>query len=108
MALNKDEKSTLTPLGDRVVVRALTEEEAGTKSASGIIIPDTVSGKDDGKRGIIVAVGPGRWNDTGDKRIPMEVHVGDKIAFQSWKDKETIGNEEFWIISESDVQAIIN
>ena len=107
MATNKDE-ITITPLSDRVVVRALTEEEAGTKSASGIIIPDTVSDKEEGRRGIVVAAGPGRWNEDGDKRIPMDVKVGDKIAFQSWKDKEKINGNEYWIISESDIQAIIN
>jgi len=108
MATNNDITSTITPLGDRVVVRALTEEEAGTKSASGIILPDTVTDKDEGKRGIVVAAGPGRWNDDGDKRIPMEVSIGDKISFQSWKDKEKIDGEEYWIISESDIQAIIS
>ena len=107
MASDKEKTSTIVPLGDRVIVRALTEEEAGTKSASGIIIPDSASGKDEGKRGIITAVGPGRWNEDGDGRIPMEVAVGDKIIFQSWKDKEKIDGTEYWIISESDIQAII-
>jgi chaperonin GroES len=74
MATNNDEKSTITPLGDKVVVRQLTEEEAGTKSASGIIIPDTVS-KEKPEQGIVTAVGKGKWDEDGEKRIPMEVAV---------------------------------
>jgi chaperonin GroES len=103
-----ESKKSIKPINDRVVVRPLTEEEMGTKSPSGIIIPETVDkNKDKSSKGIVVAVGPGRWSDSGDKRIPMDVKEGDKVAFQSWKEKEDIGGEEYWIISESDIQAII-
>ena len=103
---SKDSKNNIKPLSDQVVVRGLTDEEAGTKSASGIIIPDSAN-KEKAEVGIVVAVGPGRWNAAGDKRIPMDVNVGDKVSFSSWKDKEKIGDEEYWIISESDVKAVI-
>lgn len=98
----------IKPLFDNVVIRPLSEEEAGKKSASGIIIPDTVSDKEAGQRGVVVAVGPGRWNEDGDKRIEMEVAVDDMVVFQSWKDKVKIDGEEYWIVSQSDVQAVIN
>lgn len=98
---------TIKPLSDNVVLRPLTEEEAGKKSASGIIIPETVSDKEDGKRGVVVAAGPGSWNEDGDKRIEMEVAVGNMVVFQSWKDKVKIDGEEYWIVSQSDIQAII-
>jgi chaperonin GroES len=99
---------TIKPLFDNVVIRPLSDEEAGKKSAAGIIIPETVSDKEDGKRGIVVAVGPGRWNDEGDKRLQMEVAVGDMVAFQSWRDKIKIDKEEYWVVSQSDIQAIIS
>lgn len=98
---------TIKPLFDNVVIRPLNEEEAGKKSASGIIIPETVSDKEEGKRGIVVAAGPGQWNEDGDKRIEMDVAVGDMVVFQTWKDKIKIDGDEYWIVSQSDVQAII-
>ena len=97
----------IKPLGDRVVVRDLTEEEAGTKSASGIIIPNSVESKDKSEQGIVVAVGPGKWDEDGEKRIPMEVTVGDQVLFSSWREKVKVGEEEYSIVSESDVLAIL-
>ena len=67
----------ITPLGDRCVVRPLTDAEAGTVSASGIIIPDTVS-KEKPEQGVVVAVGAGKWDEDGEKRIPLEVKEGDR------------------------------
>lgn len=107
MAENKDEKSTIQPLGDRVVVRAMTEEEAGTKSASGIIIPDTVS-KEKPEQGIVVAVGAGKWDEDGEKRIPMDVKEGDRVVFSKYGyDEVKVGGKEYFVVSESSILAII-
>ena len=99
--------NTIKPLQDRVVVRRLTEEEAGTKSASGIIVPDTVS-KEKPEQGIVVAVGDGKWDEDGEKRIPMDVKVGDRIIFSKYGyDEVKIAGEELYIVSASSVLGII-
>ena len=99
--------NTIKPLQDRVVVRRLTEEEAGTKSASGIIVPDTVS-KEKPEQGIVVAVGDGKWDEDGEKRIPMDVKVGDKIIFSKYGyDEVKIAGEELYIVSASSILGII-
>lgn len=101
------ETSTIKPLGDRVVVRPLTDEESGSVSASGIIIPDTAA-KEKNDQGIVVAVGAGRFDEDGEKRIPMEVKEGDKVLFKSWNEKVKLGDKEYWVISESDVLGVIS
>ncbi|MBP9836816.1 MAG: hypothetical protein KBC78_03200, partial [Candidatus Pacebacteria bacterium] len=68
----KVEVSPIKPLGDRVIVRPLTDNEAGTVSASGIIIPDTAK-KEKPEQGVVIAVGLGKWDEDGEKRIPLEV-----------------------------------
>ncbi len=99
--------NTIKPLQDRVVVRRLTDEEAGTKSASGIIIPDTVS-KEKPEQGIVVAVGEGKWDEDGEKRIPMDVNVGDRIIFSKYGyDEVKIAGEELYIVSASSILGII-
>ena len=91
----------LRPLQDRVVIRRVKEEE---KSAGGIIIPDTA--KEKPQQGEIVAVGPGRFEK--DKRVPMDVKVGDKVLYGKYSGTEvTIDNEQFLILRESDVLAVI-
>ena len=96
----------ITPLQDRVVVRRLTEEEMGTKSASGIIIPDTV-GKEKPEQGIVIAVGEGKWDEDGEK--PMDVKVGDRIVFSKYGfDEVKIGGEELFIVSASSILGIIS
>lgn len=102
------ENSTIKPLGDRVVVRPLSDDETGSKSPSGIIVPDSVSKDEKNEQGIVVAVGVGRWDDDGEKRIPMEVKVGDRVLFNSWRDKAKLGKEEFSVVSESDILGIIS
>ena len=99
--------NTIKPLLDRVVVRRLTDEEAGTKSASGIIIPDTVS-KEKPEQGIVVAVGAGKWDEDGEKRIPMDVKVGDRVIFSKYGfDEVKMGGEELYIVSASSILGII-
>lgn len=89
------------------MVRALDESEMGTKSPSGIIIPDTVS-KEKPEQGIVVAVGPGRVGDD-NLRVPMSVEVGDRIIFSKYGfDEVKVGGKEYFIVSEQGVLAVIN
>lgn len=97
----------IKPLADRVVVRSLSDEEAGKVSASGIIIPDTAK-KDKPEQGIVVAIGTGKWDEDGEKRIPMEVKVGDKVIFRTWGDPTKLDDKEYWILSESDILAVVS
>jgi chaperonin GroES len=95
--------STLRPLGDRLVVKALTKEE---KTASGIILPDTAD-KERPEQGEVIATGPGRLLDNGSV-APMTVKVGDKVVFKKYSpDEVKVDDEEVLVISESDVLAII-
>ena len=97
----------IKPLGDRVVVRPLTDEEAGTVSASGIIIPDSAK-KERPEQGVVVAVGAGKWDEDGDKRIPMEVKVDDKVVFSKYGfDEVKVDNQDYFIVSESNILAIL-
>tara|TARA_B100000745_G_scaffold48222_1_gene28886 strand:- start:274 stop:591 length:318 start_codon:yes stop_codon:yes gene_type:complete len=102
------DKSPITPLGDKVVIRPLTDDESSTKSASGIIIPDSVESKDKSDQGVVVAVGPGAWNEDGEKRIPLDVAKGDRVLFSSWREKVKVGEYEYFVISQSDIHGIIN
>lgn len=100
-------ETNIKPLADRVVVRPLTDEEAGKVSASGIIIPDTAKSEKP-EQGVVVAVGEGKWNEDGDKRITPDVKEGDKVVFKTWGEPTKIGDKEYWILSESDILAVIN
>ena len=100
------ESNSIQPLGDRAVVRPLTEEEMGTKSASGIIIPETVD-KEKPEQGKVVAVGPGKMGDDG-KRIPMDVKEGDRVVFSKYGyDEVKLDGEEYYIVGESSLLAVI-
>ncbi len=102
------DKSPITPLGDRVVVRPLTDEELGTVSNSGIIIPDTAK-KEKPEQGIVIAAGPGKWNEDGDARIAMEVKEGDRVVFSKYGfDELKIDGSEYYIVSESSVLGILS
>ncbi len=101
-------ETKIKPLGDRVVVRRLKDEESGTTSASGIIIPDTVA-KEKPEQGIVVAVGEGRWDEDGEKRIPMDVKIGDRIVFSKYGfDEVKVGTEEYFIVSAGSVLAVLS
>ena len=90
----------LQPLGDRVVVKPLEEEEV---SKGGIILPDTA--RERPQRGEIIAVGPGRLDEDG-KRIALEVKKGDKVIFAKYAGTEIKEDEEdFLILRESDILA---
>jgi chaperonin GroES len=89
----------LTPLGDRLVVKALEAEE---KTASGLYLPDQA--KEKPQRGTVLAVGPGRYEDG--KRIPMLVAEGDEVVYARYGGTEiTIDGEEYVILREIDVLA---
>jgi chaperonin GroES len=93
---------SIQPLGDRVVVAPLAAEEV---SASGIIIPDTVK-KEKAERGMVVATGPGRYDDGA--VVPMTVKKGDEVLFeQTYRDPIEIDGEEYYIFSESSILAVI-
>jgi chaperonin GroES len=95
-------KLKIQPLADRVLVKPSKAEE---KTASGIIIPDTA--KEKPMQGDIVAAGKGRVADDG-KVYPLELKVGDKVLYGKYSGTEvTIDGEEYLIMRESDVYAII-
>jgi chaperonin GroES len=90
------------PLHDRVAVRRV---EAETKSAGGIIIPDTAAEKP--QQGEIVAAGPGARDETG-KLVPLDVKKGDKILFGKWSGTEVkIDGQELLIMKESDIMGVL-
>ncbi len=98
---------SLSPMGDRVVIKPLSSEEMGTTTASGIIIPDTA--KEKPEQGKVVAVGPGKWNEDGDARIPVSVKVGDKVMFSKYGyDEVKVGGVEYYLVSESNILAILS
>ena len=109
MAEESKVSSPIIPLGDRVVVRPLTDEElGGTTSPSGIIIPDTVN-KEKPEQGVVVAVGKGRFDEEGEKRIPMEVKVGDRIVFSKYShDEIKVDGKEYFIVAETNVLGIFS
>jgi chaperonin GroES len=90
------------PLGDRVLVKRVKEEE---KTKGGIIIPDTA--KEKPQEGEVVAVGPGARDEDGE-RIKMDLEVGDRILFGKWSGTEvTVDGEELLIMKESDVMGVL-
>ena len=92
----------LQPLGDRVIVKPLSEED--NKTPSGIYIPDTA--KEKPQEGEVVAVGPGAKNENG-KLTPMDVKIGDVVLFGKWSGTEVkIDGKEYSIMKESDIMGI--
>ena len=95
--------SNLRPLGDRIVVRPEAKEEV---TRSGIVLPDTA--KEKPQEGTIVAIGPGRVLDSG-QRLAMEVKEGDKVLYAKYAGSEVkVDGEELLILRESDVLAIVS
>ncbi len=96
-------KHRIIPLGDRVLVRVAKVE---TKTKSGIIIPDT-AGKERPEQGVVVEVGAGRTTDQGVVITP-KVRPGDTVVFSKYgPDEIKIDGEEFYILSESNILAVI-
>jgi chaperonin GroES len=95
-------KTSVRPLGDRVLVKRLEEEQ---QTKGGIIVPDTA--KEKPQQGKIVEVGPGRMTEDG-KRIPPDVKKGNKVLFGKYSGTEiSVGNEEYLILREEDILAIV-
>jgi len=98
-------KEKVQPLGDRVLVRELNEAETEKTTASGIIIPVTVNEDKGAKRGEVVAVGRGRFDDG--VLVPLEVTKGDQVLF-NWGDKIKVDGTEYYLVRESELVAILN
>ncbi len=99
----KKPQGKITPLGDRVLIKPITKED--TKTASGIIIPDTVD-KEKPERGEVIAVGPGKYEDG--KLIPVRVKVGDTVMFSKYGyDEIKVDGVEYFILREESVLAVI-
>ncbi len=94
---------TMQPLFDNVLIRPV---EAETKTASGIILPDSV--KEKPQMGVIMAVGTGKVGPKGDKH-PMLVKVGQKVMYKKWGGNEIkVEREEWTIVSQEDILAVVN
>ena len=97
MALN------IKPLGDRLLVEPIEKEEM---TASGIYVPETA--KEKPQEGKVLAVGPGRWDEDGKKRLPLDVKVDDRIIYAKYAGTEIkIDDKKYLILKESDVLAIV-
>jgi chaperonin GroES len=91
----------LKPLGDRLIVRAIEEEET---TASGLVLPDTA--KEKPQKGSVVAVSDGKWDEDGDKRIPLDVAEGDVVLYSRYGGNEIkVDGEDLLVLRESDVLA---
>jgi chaperonin GroES len=93
----------LRPLGDRVVVKPLEREEV---TKSGIVLPDTA--KEKPQQGEVLAVGPGRILDSGDRSV-VDVQQGDRVLFARYSGTEfKLEQDEYLILRESDILAVVN
>jgi chaperonin GroES len=91
----------LKPLGDRLIVKAVEEEEA---TASGIVLPDTA--KEKPQKGKVLAVGDGSWDEDGEKRIPLDVAEGDEVLYSKYGGTEIkVDGDDLLVLRESDVLA---
>ena len=92
----------IKPLEDKILVQA---NEAETTTASGLVIPDTA--KEKPQEGVVVAVGPGRIDDNGN-RVPLDIAEGDKVIYSKYGGTEVkYAGEEFLVLSARDVLAIV-
>ena len=91
----------LKPLGDRLIVKAVEEDQT---TASGIVLPDTA--KEKPQKGKVLAVGEGKWDEDGDKRIPLDVAEGDTVLYSKYGGTEVeVEGEDLLVLRESDVLA---
>src|SRR5687768_7445583 len=95
-------KVSIKPLEDRVVVQA---NEAETTTASGLVIPDTA--KEKPQEGTVIAVGPGRIDDNGN-RVPLDVNVGDIVIYSKYGGTEVkYAGEDYLVLSARDLLAVV-
>ena len=94
----------LKPLEDRVIIKAVEKEET---TASGIVLPDTA--KEKPMIGEITAVGEGKWDEAGTKRIPVDVKKGDKVIYGKYSGTEykTADGDELLILRASEILAVV-
>ena len=93
---------SIKPLEDRIVVKSLEAEQT---TASGLVIPDTA--KEKPQEGEVLAVGPGRIDDKGN-RVPLDISVGDRVIYSKYGGTEIKhGGEEYLILSARDVLAVV-
>jgi chaperonin GroES len=94
---------SIKPLEDRIVVKPLDAEQT---TASGLVIPDTA--KEKPQEGEVLAVGPGRYDEDGEKRIPLDVKIGDTVLYSKYGGTEVkYSGQEYLILSARDVLAVI-
>ena len=94
---------SIKPLEDRILVQTLDAEQT---TASGLVIPDTA--KEKPQEGKVLAVGPGRFDDEGEKRIPLDVAVGDVVLYSKYGGTEIkYSGEDYLILSARDVLAVV-
>jgi chaperonin GroES len=94
----------LKPLGDRLIVRAIDEEET---TASGLVLPDTA--KEKPQKGEVLAAGDGKINEDTGKRTPLDVAAGDTVLYSKYGGTEIkYGGEEYLILSARDVLAVVS
>lgn len=102
MASKSNVKSEIKPLFDNVLIKP---EEAETKTASGIILPDSV--KEKPQVGTVMAVGSGHITPEG-KTVPMTVKVGQKVMYKKWGGNEVKVNGEDWMmVEQKDILAVV-
>lgn len=102
MKKNNTEKQKIEPLGDRVLIKGITQEDK--KTAGGIIIPDSVKGDRSTKRGTVVAVGLGKYENG--KHVALSVSKGDTVLY-GWGDEVVIDGVEYTLVRDSEIMAII-
>lgn len=95
-------KSNIKPLFDNVLIRPL---DAETKTASGIILPDTA--KEKPQAGIVMAIGTGHVTPDG-KTLPMVIKVGQKVMYKKWGGNDVkVNNEDWMLVEQKDILAVI-
>lgn len=93
----------IKPLEDKILIQAV---EAETTTPSGLVIPD--SAKEKPSEGKVIAVGPGRWDEDGDKRIPLDVAEGDTVIYSKYGGTEiTYNGQVYLILSARDILAVV-
>ena len=102
----KNNSINIKPLGDRVLVQPLSDEEREKITKLGLVIPDTAE-KEKSERGKIIAVGLGRMNDEG-TILPMGVKKGQVVIFSKYgPDEIKVGDKEYYIIKEDNILAVL-
>ena len=94
---------SIKPLEDRLVIKVVEAEQT---TASGLVIPDTA--KEKPQEGEVLAVGPGRFNESGNQRVPLDISTGDVVVFSKYGGTEVKYNgEDYLILSARDVLAVV-